>query len=156
MMHLVRLSPFHSLTPSGSFGRPEPRSDWFERFFDADRWFDSDLPMARSWRPAVDVVEEQDHYELAAELPGLIEKDFEVKIEDGTLSIQGERKVENESKDGGVRRLERSYGSFTRSFALPEHVDRDHIEARYDKGILKVTLPKTKESRSQNIQVKTG
>ncbi|HEX9637486.1 MAG TPA: Hsp20/alpha crystallin family protein [Acidobacteriota bacterium] len=154
MTQLMLRNPFRSsLTPSGFFdGFLEPRPEWFDRFFDAR--VDAELP-ARSWSPAVDVIEEQDHYELQAELPGMSEKDFEVKVEDGMLSIHGERKFEKESKNGGVRRLERSYGSFTRSFGLPDNIDRDHIEAHYDKGVLKLVLPKSKESRSHSIQVKT-
>ena len=156
MTQLIRFNPFRtSMLPNGLFDQfVEPRSDWFERFFETDRRLDSELP-ARSWSPAVDVLEEKDRYELQAELPGMSEKDFEVKVEDGMLSIHGERKFEKESKNGGVRRLERSYGSFTRSFGLPDNIDRDHIEAHYDKGVLKVVLPKSKESRSHNIQVKT-
>ena len=93
--------------------------------------------------PPVDFVEHDHEYELTAELPGLDQKDVEIKVVNGALVILGEKKVEREEKDQGYFYSERRYGSFKRSFRLPEGVDTNKITARFDKGVLKVCLPKS-------------
>ena len=106
--------------------------------------------------PAVDVAEADKAYEITAELPGLDEKNIEVKLANGVLSIKGEKQEEKEEKQKDYYRRERSFGSFERSFQVPDHVDEDKIEASFKNGILSVTLPKSAEAQKQakKIEVK--
>ena len=108
--------------------------------------------------PAVDIAEREKEYEITAELPGLDENDLEVKLANGTLVIQGEKKEEKEEKKKEFYLSERRYGSFRRCFQLPEGVDADKIEARFKKGLLTVTLPKTPEAikKEKKISVKAA
>ena len=110
--------------------------------------------LTRATMPAVDVVESEKAYEITAELPGMDEKDIEVKVTDGSLTIKGEKQEEKEEKDYYLR--ERHYGSFERSFELPESVEPDKIEASFKKGVLTVTLPKKVEAQkpAKKIEVK--
>ncbi len=106
-----------------------------------------------SWVPAVDIYETDDAIVLEAELPGMDEKDIEVRVEDNVLTIKGERKFEKEAKEENYYRMERYYGSFQRSFSLPSNVDVDKIKAEYKKGILKVTMPKKEETKPKQIKI---
>lgn len=108
--------------------------------------------------PAVDMVDKEGAYEITAELPGLDEKDIEVKLADGGLTIKGEKQEEKEEKKKDYYLHERRFGAFERSFRLPEGVDADKIEAKFLKGVLTVTLPKTPEARKaeKKIAVKAG
>jgi HSP20 family protein len=93
--------------------------------------------------PRMDVVETEQAIALTAELPGITEKDVEISIAEGMLTIRGEKRQEHDEKTGDYHLSERSYGSFTRSLRLPENVDEEHIEATVEKGVLTVTIPKT-------------
>ena len=106
-----------------------------------------------AWTPAVDIYETDDAIILEAELPGMNEKDIEVKIEDNVLTIRGERKFEEERKEENYYRMERFYGTFQRSFTLPSNVDTDKVKAEYKKGILKVTLPKKEQAKPKQIKI---
>lgn len=108
--------------------------------------------------PAVDVVEKDKAYEITAELPGMDQKDIEVKLANGTLTIKGEKKEEKEEKDKGYYLSERRYGSFQRTFYVPEGVDADKIEASFNKGVLTLILPKTGEAQKapKKIEVKAA
>ena len=103
--------------------------------------------------PAVDVAERDKQYEITAELPGLDANDIEVKLSNHTLTIEGEKKEEKEDKKKDYYMCERRYGSFRRSFQLPEGVDTDKIEASFKKGILTLTLPKTAEAQKQEKKI---
>jgi HSP20 family protein len=118
----------------------------FERFF-----------AQGSTMPAVDVVEKDKEFAITAELPGLDEKNVEVKLANGCLVISGEKKDEREEKEKGYYFSERRYGSFRRAFKIPEGVDADKIEAAFDKGVLTVKLPKTDEAQKaeKKIDIKT-
>lgn len=107
--------------------------------------------------PAVDFVEKEKEYEVTAELPGLDNKNVEVKLSNGMLIIGGEKKEEKEEKKEGYYFSERRYGSFKRAFRVPEGVDTDKIEASFDKGVLTVRLPKTPEAQQaqKTIEIKT-
>jgi len=107
--------------------------------------------------PAVDFIEKDKEYELTAELPGLDEKNVEVKLSNGMLSISGEKKEEKEEKKEGYYFSERRYGSFKRAFRVPEGVDADKIEASFDKGVLTVRLPKSPEAQKaqRTIDIKS-
>jgi HSP20 family protein len=123
--------------------------------FDAESVFPREVTFAIA--PAVDVVEKEKAYEITAELPGLDEKDIEVKLVNGTLTIKGE-KEEKEEKDKDYYLSERRYGAFQRAFYVPEGVDAEKIEAAFNKGVLTVTLPKTAEAQKaeKKIEVKAA
>jgi HSP20 family protein len=108
--------------------------------------------------PAVDVTEDDKAYEVTAELPGMDEKNIEVNVADGSLTIKGEKKEEMEEKKKDYYLRERHFGSFQRSFALPKGVDANKIEAAFKKGVLTVTLPKTAEAQKsqKKIEVKAS
>lgn len=126
------------------------------------RAFDLDLswPREAAWpvMPAVDVAEKDGAYEISAELPGMDEKDIEVKVSNGTLTIKGEKKEEKEQRDKDFYLSERRYGSFARSFEVPAGIDPARIEARFAKGVLMVTLPKSPEAKQneKKIEVKAA
>jgi HSP20 family protein len=109
-------------------------------------------------QPRIDVKETEQAIEVHAELPGVDEKDVEVALVDGVLTIKGEKRQEREEKEKGYYLMERSYGSFMRQVPLPVEVDEDRVEARFDKGVLHVTLPKSAkaEAKTKKITVKGG
>src|SRR5438045_9795109 len=106
-----------------------------------------------TFAPAVDVYEDEHNITLKIEVPGIDEKDIDVRIENNTLVVHGERKFEKEEKEENFRRVERQYGSFTRSFTLPNTVDTDHVQDQYDKGILKIQLDKNEEPKQIKVNV---
>jgi HSP20 family protein len=106
--------------------------------------------------PPVDVYEDEHNVVLKVEVPGIDEKDIDVRVENNVLTVLGERKVEKEEKEENFRRVERQYGSFTRTFTLPSTVDAERIQADYDKGILKIVLPKKAEAKPKSIKVNVG
>jgi HSP20 family protein len=106
------------------------------------------------WSPSVDVSENKDSILIKAELPGLEAKDVDVSISGDMLTIKGEKKKEQEEKDEQHHYVERFYGSFQRSFRIPVNVKTDQIDAAFDKGVLKVTLPKTEEAKKKEIKVR--
>ena len=111
---------------------------------------------ASSFAPAVDVYEDEHQVTLKIEVPGIDEKDIDVRIENNTLTVHGERKIEKEEKEENYRRVERQYGSFTRTFTLPATVDSEKVAANYDKGVLKIALPKKAEAKPKQIKVNVG
>jgi HSP20 family protein len=111
---------------------------------------------ASSFAPAVDVYEDEHQVTLKIEVPGIDEKDIDVRIENNTLTVHGERKIEKEEKEENYRRVERQYGSFTRTFTLPTTVDSEKVQANYDKGVLKIALPKKAEAKPKQIKVNVG
>ena len=112
--------------------------------------------IASSFAPAVDVYEDEHKVTLKIEVPGIDEKDIDVRIENNTLTVHGERKIEKEEKEENYRRVERQYGSFTRTFTLPPTVDTEKVLANYDKGVLKISLPKKAEAKPKQIKVNVG
>jgi HSP20 family protein len=109
-----------------------------------------------TFAPPVDVYEDEHSIALKIEVPGIEEKDIDVRIENNTLTVHGERKFEKEEKEENFRRVERSYGSFTRSFTLPTTVDPEQVSADYDKGVLKIKLAKRAEAKPKQIKVNIG
>jgi HSP20 family protein len=123
-------------------------------FHDSYRQAGSDDSLTTSsFAPAVDVYEDEHTVTLKIEVPGIDEKDIDVRIENNTLTVHGERKIEKEEKEENYRRVERQYGSFTRTFTLPTTVDSEKVSATYDKGILKIALPKKAEAKPKQIKV---
>ncbi len=120
--------------------------------------FEGALPAATQkdmgdWVPAVDVYETENSVEIEMEAPGIDEKDLKVKLEDSSLTISGERNFEKKEEKHNYYRMERSYGSFKRSFLLPDNVNKDAIKAKYENGILKLSLPKKTESKPKEIAI---
>src|SRR5260221_3838580 len=109
-----------------------------------------------SFAPPVDVYEDEHNITLKIEVPGIEEKDIDVRIENNTLTVHGERKFEKEEKEENYRRVERQYGSVTRSFTLPSTVDAEKVQADYDKGVLKVKLAKKAQAKPKQIKVNVG
>jgi HSP20 family protein len=109
-----------------------------------------------SFAPAVDVYEDEHQVTLKIEVPGIDEKDIDVRVENNTLTVTGERKIEKEEKEENYRRVERQYGSFTRTFTLPPTVDTENVAANYEKGVLKISLPKKAEAKPKQIKVNVG
>lgn len=108
-----------------------------------------------TFAPPVDVYEDEHNITLKIEVPGIDENDIDVRVENNTLTVHGERKFEKEEKEN-YRRVERQYGSFTRTFTLPQTVDAENIQADYDKGVLKVKLAKKAEAKPKQIKVNVG
>ena len=109
-----------------------------------------------SFAPPVDIYEDEHTIILKLEVPGIDEKDIDVQIENTTLTVHGERKIEKDEKEENFRRVERQYGSFTRSFTLPNSVDPGQVSAHYDKGVLKINLAKKAEAKPKQIKVSVG
>src|SRR5258705_1251175 len=112
--------------------------------------------VSSGFAPTVDVYEDEHNVTLKIEVPGIDEKDIDVRIENNVLTVHGERKIEKEEKEENFRRVERQYGSFTRTFTLPTTVDAEKVAANYDKGILKIVLPKKAEAKPKQIKVNVG
>ncbi|MBN2397469.1 MAG: Hsp20/alpha crystallin family protein [Deltaproteobacteria bacterium] len=132
-------------------GSLQSARDFFDRFFD-DEFLT--LRGEKSLAPAFDISESEKAYTVTAELPGIDEKDLEVTIAGGMLSVKGEKKQESEEKGGTYHRIERTYGSFHRSFRIPDAVQEDKVDATYKNGILKLVIPKAKESSVKKIAIK--
>jgi HSP20 family protein len=110
----------------------------------------------RGWAPAVDMVDHKEEFVLRADLPGLDEKDIEVTVEDGTVTIRGERKEETEEKKEDYYFSERTYGVFARTLPLPAGVEADKVKATFKKGVLEVHMPKAKETKCKKIEIKAA
>ena len=116
----------------------------------------SDGGNTRPWAPSVDILETENELVLKADVPGVELKDIDIQIENGTLTLKGERKFEKEEKNKGFHRLERSYGSFVRYFTVPDTVDTEHVKAEYQNGVLSVTLPKKEVAKPKAIKVQVS
>jgi HSP20 family protein len=110
----------------------------------------------RRWMPAMDLVETADHFVLRADLPGMSQDDVKIEFEDGTLTLSGERKAEHESKSEGYYRVERAFGSFSRSLTLPKGVDPEAVTANFENGVLEVRIPKPEERKPRRIEIGSG
>jgi len=145
-MAIIRWDPFRDLITLR-----EKMNRLFEDAF-AARGEEKDL-MASTWTPSVDIYETENEVVLTAEVPGIEDKNIEIKIEDNTLSIKGERTLEKETKEENYHRIERAYGSFYRSFTIPHNVDQDKIQAEHESGVLKITMPKKPELKPQKVKI---
>lgn len=145
-MAIIRWDPFRDMVTL---------REKMNRLFDdtvTARGEDKDM-ITSSWSPAVDIYETENELVLSAEVPGIDEKDIEIKIDDGTLSIRGERKFEKETKEENYHRIERAYGSFFRSFSLPNYIDQEGIRAEHEDGVLKIHMPKRAESKPKTVKI---
>ena len=120
--------------------------------------FDAPAPAAggstmRRWMPAMDLVETDEHFILRADLPGMSEEDIKIEFEDGTLTVSGERKVEHKAENEGYYRVERAFGSFSRSLTLPQGIDPEAVAASFDSGVLEVRIPKPEQRKPRRIEI---
>lgn len=145
-------------TPKSTFFGPRDSfHGLFDRVFE-NVWNDSDFVAdaeagRRTWLPAIDIFESDDAFVATADLPGLKKDDIDVSIEDNVLTVSGERKFEKSEAEGTFRRVERSYGTFRRSFTLPRGVEPAKVEAGFEDGVLTLTLPKSDVAKSRRITV---
>jgi HSP20 family protein len=151
-MAIVRWEPFRDLVAV---------QDRLNRIFDDTfrgnpRGSDEDWALGGQWAPSVDIFEHEGNLVLRAELPGIEPKDVDVHVENNVLTLRGERKFESEVKREKYHRVERAYGTFSRSFTLPNVVDTEKIKADYKDGVLQVTLPQREEAKPKQIQVSVG
>lgn len=124
------------------------------RFFeDAVTRLMSEPRASRPWSPAVDIVETEDALTLKADLPDVKTEDLDIRVENGTLTLSGSRKFEKDTTVKGYHRIERSYGDFVRSFALPPTVENDKVGAEYKNGVLTITLPKKETAKPRQVKV---
>ena len=152
-MAIVRWEPFRDLV-----GLQERMNRIFdETFRRAGRTgTDDDWSLGGSWAPAVDIYEQEGNSVLKAELPGVDPKDVDVRVENNVLTLRGERKFDNEVKRESYHRIERAYGTFTRSFTLPNMIDTDKIKAEYKESVLRMCLPQKEEARPKQISISVG
>jgi HSP20 family protein len=148
-MAIVRWEPFRDLVSV---------QERMNRIFDdafrgTGRGSEDDWALGGSWAPVVDIFEHEGNLVLKAELPGVDPKDVDVHVENNTLTLRGERKFASEVKREKYHRVERAYGTFSRSFTLPNVVDTDKIKAEYKDGVLQVTLPTREEAKPKQIAV---
>jgi HSP20 family protein len=145
-MTIVRYDPFRDL---------RTLQEEVNRLFSTNltRAFDDEGIGRGAWAPSVDIYENKDNIVLEAELPGMKQEDFDLSIENNVITLRGERKFEKTDETDNYHRVERSYGSFTRSFTLPQTVSAEGATAEYNNGVLRVMLPKKEETKSRRIQV---
>ena len=147
-MAIIRWDPFRDIVTLR-----EKMNRLFEDAVTA-RGDDKDM-ISSTWTPSVDIYETENALVLTAEVPGVEENNVEIKIEDNTLTLKGERNFEKETNEDNYHRIERSYGSFYRSFTIPRNVDQEKIKAEQDSGVLRITMPKKPESKPKTVKVIT-
>ena len=139
-------------TPFNDFRTLQSR--FFEPFFGRFNFLEDELPSG-TWAPAVDVAEEGDKILVKVEVPGMDEKDLKIHFDDGTLTVTGERQFERKD-ERNYHRIERAYGTFTRTFSLPRTVDANTITANYRNGVLEIEIPKKEEAKPKQIAINLG
>jgi HSP20 family protein len=117
---------------------------------------DEDQLSSGSWTPACDILETQDAVIVRAEIPGVKRADIEISLDNGVLTIRGNRKLEKETEERSYYRIERSYGSFVRSFTLPRSVDAERISANLEDGVLEIRMPRREETKPRQIKIETA
>jgi HSP20 family protein len=145
-MSIVRYDPFRDL---------RTLQEEVNRLFSSNltRGFGEEGIGRGAWNPSVDIYENKDQIILEAELPGMKQDDFELTVENNVITLRGERQFEKKEESDNYHRVERSYGSFTRSFTLPQTVSAEGATAEYNNGVLRVALPKREETKARRIQV---
>jgi HSP20 family protein len=146
-MTIVRWEPLREL---GSLQNEMNRL--FNTVFDAPGPGNGGSTMRR-WMPAMDLVETEEHFVLRADLPGMSEEDIKIEFEDGTLTVSGERKAEQEDNKQGYYRVERAFGAFSRSLTLPKGIDAEAVTANFDRGVLEIRIPKPEERKPRRIEI---
>lgn len=148
-MSIVRYDPFRDL---------RTLQEEVNRLFTGNiaRGFDDEGIARGAWSPSVDIYENKDHIVLEAELPGMKREDFDLSVENNVITLRGERHFEKSDESDNYHRVERAYGSFTRSFTLPNTVTAEGATAEYSNGVLRVTLPKREETKARRIEIKAN
>lgn len=144
MNSITRWDPFRNLASL---------QEQVNRLFEGNLSHERDQSALTAWSPSVDVYETENDLVIKADLPEVIEKDIDVRVENNMLTIRGERKLEQRVKEENYLRMERSYGFFTRSFSLPNTVNTEQIQAQYSDGVLTVSLPKRAESKPKQVKI---
>ena len=148
-MAIVRYEPFRNLVTV----QDRMNRIFEEAFRGAPRGTEEEWALGGAWAPAVDIYEHEGNLVLKAELPGIDSKDVDVQVENNVLTLRGERKFETEVKREQYHRVERAYGTFSRSFTLPNVVDTGKIKAEFKDGVLRVTLPQREEAKPKQISI---
>lgn len=154
---LVKWDPFGSIRRRGNVfnelsGIQQEMNRLFDEFFGESR---QELAEG-TWLPAVDVSETGAEIVVKAELPGMSKDDIELNLQDNVLTLKGEKKQEKNEEKENYHRVERSYGSFSRSFTLPAGVDQENVQANFKDGVLMITLPKAEEAKKKKIEIAAG
>ncbi len=147
-MTIVRWEPFRELS-----SLQNEMNRLFDSAFDTPRAGGNAGKAMRRWIPAMDLVEGPEQFVLRADLPGMKQEDVSIEFEDNILTIAGERKSQHEERDEGFHRVERAFGSFSRTLTLPKGIDPEAINARFEDGVLEVTIPKPEESKPRRISI---
>ena len=146
-MAITRWDPFRDL-----IALQERMNKLFEDSLSKSSAFEEGLA-AGAWTPSADIYETPEKIVIKVDLPGMTQEEIELKVEDNTLTVKGERILEKDTKKEDYHRIERSYGAFSRSFTLPNSVDVDNIKAQHKNGILEIVLPKKEETRPKKIKI---
>ena len=134
--------------------KPDPFSSEVSRLFNS--LLAPGEGRAQRWSPAMDLVEAEEHYVLRVDLPGMDEEDVSIEIHDNVLTVSGERRDEQGETRHGWHRVERTFGSFSRSLTLPEGIDPDAVGAEFDKGVLSISVPKPEARKPRRVQISVG
>jgi HSP20 family protein len=151
-MAIVRYEPFRNLVTV----QDRMNRIFEEAFRGAPRGTEEEWALGGAWAPAVDIYEHEGNLVLKAELPGIDPKDVDVQVENNVLTLRGERKFDSEVKREEYHRVERAYGTFSRSFTLPNVIDTGKIKAEFKEGVLRVTLPQREEAKPKQISIAVG
>ena len=144
MNSITRWDPFRNLSSL---------QDQVNRLFETSFKANADNSALTTWAPPVDIYETENELVIKADLPDVVEKDVDIRVENNMLTIRGERKFEESVKEDNYLRVERAYGSFSRSFSLPNTVNTEAIQATYKDGVLRVVLPKRAESKPKQVKI---
>ena len=147
-MAVVRWDPFRELV-----GLQDRMNRMFDESYRTRTGTEDEWSLGGTWAPAVDIYEHEGNIVLTAELPGVDPKNVDVRVENNVLTLRGERKWDNDIKRENYHRVERAYGTFTRSFTLPNVVDTEKIKADYKEGMLRLVLPKREEAKPKQISI---
>ncbi len=149
-MALVRFDPFRELS-----AMQERMNRLLSDYRSRPSWGEEEITQG-AWVPPVDIYEKPDAIVLKAELPGIAKEDINVEVKDYTLTLKGEKKFAKEAKEDDYFRVERTYGSFQRTFTLPMTVQQDKVKAKFKDGVLEIQLPKAEEAKPKQIKVDVG
>jgi len=151
-MSIIRYNPINERgVLTDLFNVQKEMSKMFSNFFTDDNESFTGL---QNWYPSADITEGKDQYTVHIELPGVTKDGVKITLQENVLTVQGEKKQESETKEENFHRVERSYGSFSRSFRLPSLVKSDKIDANYKDGVLTIVLPKAEEAKAKQIDIK--
>lgn len=149
-MKSVHFQPYKQCAPVHGM---RSRHRHLNRLFDIE---DNDNRRGAAWQPRINVIDLEDKFEISAELPGMTKEQVNIELNNNILTLSGEKIEEHETKDRNCHRCERTYGKFHRSFRLSPEVESEKIEAKFDNGILTLSLPKSEKSVSKRIEIQTN